>query len=297
MIISIMFWILQSLNDKEEIAVDIPLSYINVPRNIILTNDPPQSVSVVIADKGINLINYTFWRATPIKIDFENYQRHNGKIVISRSQLLSAVHDEMKSSSELIAMHLDSVVIMYAERKGYMINVKLNSNISAAPNFIQTSHAIITPNKVKIFANKDVVSSLGYIETKHLTLSDLKDTTVVTVHLKHIKGAKIVPETVTVTIPVEELIAKKITLPIYSMNFPEGISVITFPANVNLEFMVPLSRFPCADTSKFRVTVDYLQLNKKHTNKLLLNISRFPEYVRRMDLEPDSVEYILEADL
>lgn len=296
MVISTLFWVLQSLNDKEEMTVDIPLSYINVPRNVIFTNDPPQSVTVVMRDKGINLINYTLGRAVPVKIDFENYQKRGGKLIVSRSQLLSAVHDEMKSSSELVAMHADSIVVMFAERIGNVISVKLDADISTAPNFIQTSQAVVSPNTVRIYADSAIISSLEYVETKLLTMYDLKDTTVVKVQIKHVKGAKIVPETVTVTIPVEELIVKKVTLPIRSVNFPAGMSVITFPATANMEFLVPLSRFPDADTSKFSINVDYMQLNKKRTNKLPLNIAKFPGYVRRMDVDPDSVEYILEEN-
>ena len=55
--ISTIFWVLQSLNNKEEVAVNIPLNYTNIPRNIIFTNNPQQYVPVVLRDKGISLIN------------------------------------------------------------------------------------------------------------------------------------------------------------------------------------------------------------------------------------------------
>lgn len=292
--ISAMFWVLQSLNNKEEVAVNIPLNYTNIPKNIIFTNNPQQYVPVVLRDKGINLINYTLNRVRPINIDFERYDKDHGRMIINHSQLLSVVHGSMSSSAELVSLHTDSIVITFAERRGDMISVKLNSEIMTAHNFIQTGEAAISPNTVKIYADSTIIKTLDYVETEPLLLSDLRDTTVMTVKIKPIEGVKVVPDAVTVTIPVEELIVKKMTLPVGNVNFPDYMSVITFPATAEISCFVPLSKFPQVDTSDFKVVVDYMQLNKKRTNKLPLNLRRFPNYVRNIDIVPDSIEYILE---
>lgn len=292
--ISAMFWILQSLNNKEEVAVNIPLNYTNVPRNIIFTNNPQQYVPVVVRDKGLNLINYSLNRVRPINVDFEKYDKEHGRMVINHSQLLSIVHGSMSSSAELVSMHADSILITFAERRGDMIRVRLDSDITPAHNFIQTHEAYVSPNTVRIYADSSIIKGLDFVETEPLVLSDLRDTTVMTVKIKPIEGVKIVPDAVTVTIPVEELIIKKMTLPISTVNFPDYISVITFPAAAEVSCFVPLSMFPEVDTSDFRIVVDYMQLNKKRTNKLPLNLKRFPNYVRNIDIVPDSIEYILE---
>lgn len=293
-VISAIFWVLQSLNNKEEVAVNIPVNYTNIPKNIIFTNTPQQYVPVVLRDKGLNLINYTLNKVRPINIDFEKYEKNNGRIVINHSQLLSAVHGHMSSSAELVSLHADSIVITFAERRGDMISVKLNSDITPAHNFIQTKEASLSPNTVKIYADSSIIRMLDYVETEPVVLSDLKDTMVMTVKIKPIEGVKVVPDAVTVTVPIEELIVKKMTLPIGNVNFPDYMSVITFPATAEISCFVPLSMFPQVDTSDFKVVVDYMQLNKKRTNKLPLNLRRFPNYVRNIDIIPDSIEYILE---
>lgn len=293
-VISAMFWILQSLNNKEEVAVNIPLNYTNIPRNIIFTNNPQQYIPVVLRDKGINLINYSLNRVRPINIDFEKYEKEHGRLIIKHAQLLSIVHGSMSSSAELVSMHTDSILITFAERRGDKISVKLNSEITPAHNFIQTQEARISPNTVKIYADSTIINTLDYVETEPLVLTDLRDTTVRTVKIKPVEGVKLVPDEVTVTIPIEELIIKKMILPIGHVNFPDYISVITFPATAEISCFIPLSMFPDVDTSDFRVVVDYVQLNKKRTNKLPLNLKRFPNYVRNIDIIPDSIEYILE---
>lgn len=292
--ISTIFWVLQSLNNKEEVAVNIPLNYTNIPRNIIFTNNPQQYVPVVLRDKGINLINYTLNRVRPINVDFERYDKEHGRMVINHSQLLSIVHGSMSSSAELVSMHTDSIVITFAERRGDIISVRLKSDITTAHNFIQTKEATLSPNTVKIYADSSIIKTLDYVETEPLVLTELKDTTVMSVKIKPVEGVKVVPDAVTVTIPVEELILKKLTLPIGNVNFPDYMSVITFPATAELSCFVPLSMFPKVDTSDFKIVVDYMQLNKKRTNKLPLNLRRFPNYVRNIDIIPDSIEYILE---
>ena len=94
-------------------------------------------------------------------------------------------------------------------------------------------------------------------------------------------------------ITVEELISKRLSLPIGQINFPENISIITFPANADIDVMIPMSQFLQTDNSKFKLNVDYKQY-RSNNKKLPLVLTKIPDYIERITIIPDSVEYIIE---
>lgn len=290
--ISTMFWFLQSLNNKDNINILLPLEYVNMPKDVIFAAEPPEAVNVQLRDKGVNLINYSLGRINPVEIDLSSFPQKRERVVITREKLIPIISEELKSSTELVTLYSDSIVLIYAGKEGVSRPVKLNSDITLSYNCIKNDSTIINPSTVTVYADSSILLDIDEVETEVLILKEVSDTTVVKLKLKDIYGAKIVPDEVEVLVPIEELISKRLTLPIGQINFPENISVITFPANADVDVMIPMSQFPKTDNSKFKLNVDYRQY-KYNNEKLPLVLSKMPDYIERMSIIPDSVEYII----
>lgn len=291
--ISTMFWFLQSLNNKEDLNISLPIEYKNLPKDVILAEVPPKTVNVQLRDKGLNLINYSLRRVDPIVIDLSLYPPKKERVVLTRDKLISIVSEGLKSSTQLVSMYSDSIVLVYASKQGVKIPVKLNSDITISNNSIKKDDIIISPSFVTVYADSSILSTIKEIESELLVLEGLSDTTTVKIRLKERYGVKIEPQEVNVTIPVEELISKKISLPIKQKHLPKNTSIITFPANVDIEVKVPMSKFIETNKSKFELNVDYRDCNPT-TQKLPIKLSKMPEYIEYISLSLDSVEYIIE---
>ena len=291
--ISMMFWFLQSLNNKEDLNISLQLEYKNLPNDVILAENPPTTVNVQLRDKGMNLINYSIGRVDPIEIDLSLYPPKKEKVVLTRDKLIPIVSEGLKSSTQLISMYSDSIVLVYASKQGVKLPVKLNSDITISNNSIKKDNVIISPSSVTVYADSSILSTIKEIESELLVLEGLSDTTTVKVRLKERYGVKIEPQEVNVTIPVEELISKKISLPIMQKHLPKNTSIITFPTNAEIEVKVPMSKFIETDKSKFELNVDYRDCNQA-TQKLPVELSKMPEYIESISITPDSVEYIIE---
>lgn len=291
--ISTMFWFLQSLNNKENINILLPLEYVNVPKDVIFATEPPDVVNVQLRDKGVNLINYSLGRINPVEIDLSLFSPKRERVVITREKLIPIISEELKSSTELVTLYSDSLVLIYAGKEGVEKPVKLNSDVTISYNCIRNDSTIIRPSSVTVYADSSILSSIDEVETELLILKEVSDTTVVKLKLKEIYGTKIEPNEVEVVVPIEELISKRLSLPIGQINFPDNISVITFPANADIDVMIPMSQFPQTDNSKFRLNVDYRQY-KYNNQKLPLVLTKVPDYIERISIIPDSVEYIIE---
>lgn len=292
LLISSMFWFLQSLDDEKDLKTSLPVEYINIPQNMILVQEPPKTISVQLRDKSLNLINYILGRVEPITIDLSLLPQDRERVVLSREGLITIIKKELKPSSQLINIYSDSLVLLYANKEGTPIPVKINSDITMSNNSVQTDEIKINPSSVKIYADSSILSKIKEVESELVVLRNISDTTITKVRLKDIYGAKIEPKEVEVMIPVEELVSKKITLPIGQINFPEDRSAVTFPANVEAEVLIPMLQYSNTTASKFILNIDYNQCDftKK---KIPLIISQKPEYVEKISITPDSVEFII----
>ena len=71
----------------------------------------------------------------------------------------------------------------------------------------------------------------------------LTDTTSVLVKIKPIDGVRIIPDNVTVTIPVEPLIARSQMASVVVKNMPHGYGLLTFPSQIEVSYLIPMSAY------------------------------------------------------
>ena len=101
-----------------------------------------------------------------------------------------------------------------------------------------------------------------------------------------------IPDSVNVTIPIEPLISKKRMANIEAINVPEGYRLITFPSNIELNYLIPKSLFN-NENQLIRAIVDYNDI-KSNTNKVPLKLIDIPTNYRGVTINADSVEYVIE---
>ena len=94
-------------------------------------------------------------------------------------------------------------------------------------------------------------------------------------------------------IPVEPLVTKRSSIPVIVKNLPENVSVVVFPSYVQVSYLLPMSLYNDRLDDKFEASVDYgdIQGNKA---KLPVRIEIAPEIYQNIQLETDSVEYVIE---
>ncbi|MDE6415587.1 MAG: hypothetical protein K2K68_00975, partial [Duncaniella sp.] len=171
--------------------------------------------------------------------------------------------------------------------------VKLIINADLDPNFqyIISGPVRASFDSVTIYSPVGLPHSLTSVETEPLIRSGMKDTTRFEIAVKPIEGCRIIPDKVTVTVPVEPLIVKNAGIPITNINVPDNARLITFPSKVNVSYLVPISRYN--DEYNIKAFVNYHDA-RPGKQKLQVTLSKLPSIFRSPSIDPDSVEYILE---
>ena len=293
--LSFLFWILQSMNEEAEATYRSPVRYRNVPEDIVFTTAPPSQLTLRIKDKGIILLNYSFGKPfQPVEVDVKPYLINNkGTIRIKEEQLGALLKKQLNVSTTLLSLYPDTLLIHYSKQGDKLVPVRFDGILTAGAQFQVGSDIQIKPDSVRVFAARTILDTLQSVSTTSLQLSDLSDTIVQKLSLRSIKGAKIVPSQVQITIPVEEYTEKVMSLPITVEGLPDSLQLRTFPSMVQLSCFVVLRDFKDVTPESFRVVVDYHDFREGMT-RLPIEVLEIPQNVTNVHCKPDSVEFIIE---
>ncbi len=293
--LSFLFWILQSLNEEVEASFKIPIRFVNVPDKVMITNDYAQHLDIRIRDNGTTMMNYMIDRFAPIEIDFNQYQNKRGQFTISLSELNTLVRKRLKNTTALVSVSPDSISLYYSQNKGAKYKLRLVGSVSTIPQCVINGEISSNVDSVTVYAPSYILNSIKTIETDSFILRNLSDTAIHNISIKKIRGAKIVPDKVNVTIPVEEITMKKMTLTVNTENIPDNMTMLLFPATVEVSYMLPISHFSKITTGDVEVGIVYEQIkNDNLKNKLAVKVLKQPPFIKHLQIYPDSVEYILE---
>lgn len=284
------FWLMLSFDSEVHRDFEIQVEITDCPENITVIEESPK-VLVRVKAKGVQMLKYT-WGAQPkLKINFNTYATDDNRIYVSRTQLTSLINEYFGHGISISSIKPDSLDLTYTTRPGVPVKVRVVSNVQAAAQSVINGDISSDIDSVLVYSVGTIPASLTEIVTDSIVLTDLKDSLVREVNLRPVKGMKIIPEKVNVTVPVEPLISKKQVVPIIVENVPKGVQMITFPAKIEINFLVPMSAYK--QEHPVSAVVDYLEMDPDR-DKVAVKLASVPGNYHNISFKPDSVEYLIE---
>ena len=238
------------------------------------------------------MLKYKFGNLPTLQIDFDKYSDGRGLIRVSSADLMSELRSIFSATSVITAVNPDSLRLLYTNLPPK--KVPLCFDLDVQPNLQYVINGAVRSNvdSVLVYSDKNTLSALTEVYTYHVEERDLTDTLVREVAVAPIVGAKIVPKSVRLTIPVEQLIYKKQRVPVLVIDQPANINVLTFPAMVEASFLVPQSMY--RKTVGIKAAVYYNDVLESATNHVAVRVVEAPAICKSVSLSVDSVEYIIE---
>jgi hypothetical protein len=169
-----------------EDTIKVPISCLNLPNNLIITKQPPDSVRIKIKGKGKELLR--FRKSIKIVLDLAEPEIGWKKIVLEKKDVEIPAASKIKVTSTPTPKSF----IMRIEKKG-------KKRVKIVPT-IKTAHKFkVIPEKIEIQGGKTSIRSVSTIVTEQITPSSrLPDT--IQAKLKIPKGIRASREEVTVII-------------------------------------------------------------------------------------------------
>lgn len=285
------FWLLMTLNETMEREFKIPMRLTGVPGNAVITGELPDTVRVTVRDKGFTLVTYDF---RPLVFRFSNYaDEDEGKGVIPLTDVQKQVLSQMYGSSKLLQVKPGAFDFYFTYGTSKKVPVVFRGKITTSKSYY-LAHTEFYPSIVTVYANKQQLDKLQTVEIEPFNYRNLQDTIRQAVKIRKIRGVKIVPSTVRLSVYPDVLTEEAIEVPITAINMPPGMVLRTFPSKVTVRFTIGASLFRTIKPNLFKVVVDYEELVANPSDKCTLQLRSVPRSVSKASLEIDRVDYLLE---
>lgn len=293
LLVSIILWGVMSLNEEEQQDVRMPVRITHVPDSVVLLSSGPEALNVSLKAKGSMLLKMSAGATPPVNIDFREW-RSGDQIYLNAGELKGVVR-QSASGSQVGAIFPDSISIPFTTHAGVRVPVLADVRVSTGPRSALVGRPRLSTDSVLIYARGgNMPENSDYIRTEPLRLNGLDQAVSRRLKLLAPPGTRAVPDSVDVAFEVEPLIFKTRKVVIEPVNVPDGIKLITFPAQMDVLYMVPMSAYTHTDP-RFRVVADYAGIRRDSRSAMIkLQLLDVPANLQNVHLSSDSAEYILE---
>lgn len=293
-LISLGFWLLQTLKNDFEVELFIPVKLINVPNDVVLTAKPTAQLKVVVKDKGTVILNYMMGQDFyPIVLNFKDYHNRGNHVVIHATELEKKVQAQLEPSTKLVAIKPEVVDYFYSLGAVKKVPVVFRGKVNVGLQYYVTD-TLFSPDSVCVYAPQNMLQSVDKAATHLVLLDSIMDTKQVQVKLLSIRGVKFVPNAVTVTFPVDIYTEKTLVVSLVGNGFPPNRALRTFPSKVKVTFQVGLRRFKSIHPQDFVFDIPYDSLLKSKSEKYRLVLKSMPKGIKNVRVSPQQVDFLIE---
>jgi len=292
--ISTVLWLVLSLNEEEQFDVRLPLKITHVPDSVTLISPGPEALNVSLRARGTQVLKMLAGSKPTVNIDFRAY-RSNGLLHLNSTEL-KALTRTAAGGSQVSVVYPDSLSIPYTTHPGFSMPVNIDYKIVTGPQSALKGRPRLSSDSVKVFMAPGAVLPDNYnaVVTEPIRLTGLSESETRRVRLLGPADSRIIPDSIDVSFEVEPLIFKSRKVVIEPVNVPEGTKLITFPAQIDVFYMVPMSAYIGSDPH-FRIVADYKRINHLNPSKMMkLTLRDVPSNLQNVHLSVDSAEYIIE---
>ncbi len=291
-VISAVLWGVLSLNEEEQYDVRMPLRITHVPDSVTLISKGPQTLSVSLNAKGTQLIKMSVGDMPTVNVDFRAFRSGN-TLRLSSADLKGLVRNAA-GGAQVNLVSPDTLTIPFTTHAGFRLPVEADYKVTAGPQAALIGRPRLSADSVLVYtADNDLPDHYRSVSTEPIRLNDLEQTTTRRVRLLGPKGARVIPDSIDITFEVEPLIFKSRKVVIEPINVPSDIKLITFPAQIDVFYMVPLSEYKSGE-GHFRVVADYRTIKRDESTNVKLQLLNVPPKFQNVYLSADSAEYIIE---
>lgn len=288
------FWLMITLNETEDHEFTVPLKITGVPGNVVITDSLPSTIKVTLRDKGYNLVGYMLGDGLQtVTVDFNTYANSDSRGTVPLADLQKTVRTMLYGSTQVVSVKADKLDFYFNFGLSKLALVVIDGQIRPADTYYLARMGK-SQDTIRIYAKKSILDSIRTVYTEHINLIGFTDTITRTLRLKRIPGVKMVPDHIKVTFYPDILTEKIISVPITSINMPEGLILRTFPNQANVKVVLGRGKLNTINPSDFRVVVDYNDVASQPSDKCNLILQTVSKDAASAKLETQQVDYLIE---
>lgn len=291
--ITFFFWWSQTMNQNYDTVMKVPLQLTVIPDDIRVTTPPVSQISVSLSGKGAALRKSgRIVGRHLLMIDGGSFLMNQGHAALSTQWLRDSISALIPSSVIVHSIEPDSLTYQYALQRTVMLPVRFEGSTESQDQFF-LERIEFSPDSVQArILLSDTLSYSVAVDAGTITLSS--DTVVETVAIKPVPGVLLSTDNVRMTVIAQQYTEKSIEVPVVGVNFPEYLTLKSFPSKAVVTAWVKMSEYDRVGPQDFRIVVDYNDIAGRDVSKAPLHIYSQPANVRNVRLQTRTVDFLME---
>jgi len=291
LLIAFVLWFFLSLDENYKTDLNIRLKYINHPDNRILSFPLPETLSLSIKAKGLEIIRLKRWAKTNvIIIDLNNYK---DKIVFSDFRIRNLLPEKLDKIS-VISISPANVGLNYDNIFSKKVKVISKVKYSCKSDYCALDEPLVQPAEIEVFGPEKEIRKITSVYTVDTQFNDLNNTlnTIVKLVKPVNPNIRLSTSHVNIIIPVEQLTEGSISL---FINIPSELKnkITLIPPKVEITYQTILSKFSSIGTSDFYPTFSASDINNAKSAKIKITVGFDSTKIKNIRYFPEIVGFIL----
>ncbi len=283
--LALLLWFHVTTDRSYEHTFSYPLEITNIPDNLIMYEEIPKEVKVLVEGKGKTLMRLFLSQEETFRIDGSKFKAKENHYQIKPEQI-SLPSEDLRVMTILSPKNLKIKLDYLMQRK-----VEVVSQIIIQPDedFLLLEETILEPQEVVVEGPRRFVRLIKSVLTEPEALEGVRRSVSETVDLAQPKGFNVrcQPEKVSFSVNVQKGERREMSVRISESNRSSGKKIKIVPDRVSLTLLGERKRLDMLTPEDVKAT---LQLkNSRGKYKLSPKIT-VPSQVKLIQVTPDSVE-------
>ncbi len=300
LVLATFFWLLNALSKNFTTTIDFRVNYLNPPANQIILNELPDNIKIKIKGLGFDLMAYKLsLKRSSLNIDLSKIKGSQHKIhssTIATNSFSSYISSQLGEQIEIKEIYPDSMFFLFDTKKEKIVKIIPVTQIEFEKQFQLFGKILVKPAVTVVSGPASVIDTLNEVYTDKMLFTNLSETVTETVKFNKnykLKKLEFNPNKIIVHIPVEKYTESSLMVDAKYINVPDSITIKAIPNEIEIKFLLPLSKMASLASAKFSAEIDYTQINDNFNHKLKVELVEYPDYIQSITLNPEKVEYIL----
>ena len=290
---STVIWVFVQFSKEYTAVIELPLNYVNLPKDKIILDNSPKSLDLRIRDNGLSIAIYKFLPKN-LMIDLTDAEVLEGQLIYDLELHKTAIFSQLKIDYDNADFLQKNLKINFQQRTVKKVPIKSEIDLGFAVGYSALGETKFQPDSVIISGPENILDSLTHVNTKSIKISNISKDIEGTIKLDKSKLGTVTfyEDEVHYSLSTDKFTEGKVEIPVEMINVPEKMNVVIFPKVVIVYYQVSLNEFDKVKPSNFKVVVDFKN-SFDSDGYLLAQVVQQPEMVNNLRLNENKIQFVI----
>ncbi len=290
---STVIWVFVQFSKQYTVPVEVPVNYVNVPKDKILERSRPGSLELRMRDNGFNIARYRLF-PPELNIDLSEARVEEKSLVYDLEQQKQAIVSQLNLSYENTAFLQQEIRIGFEQKAVKTVRVVSNIELGFAVGYSALEEISLEPDTVRVSGPASILDTLEQVGTRPIKINNINRDINGTVALETggLENITFFEDEVNYRLRTDKFTEGKVEIPIEVINVPGDQNVVIFPKEVVLFYQVSLKDFEKVKPSSFKVVVDFEQALASE-GFILAQVVEKPSFVNNVRLNERRIQFVI----